>query len=457
MKCSIAHTAQGVDAKDNDTPFVLTLDIERSIFPNDELKVYYAADPGTGSWTWSECLMIEPDIAEALSYAPLPSAGNLTWTSAGTVAVVDNPVRQGTKSVGFTNSASLTGSFASLPEGVVGSWLYRTSTSSGDVDIYLYGGASLSCVAGLGRNGTFHYWNGSFQETATSWAIDTWYFVTLQFNCDTDLYDFVVYDNSYNELVAVSDISFGNASSSITSGMLYTSSAYTGTAFADDYRVRKWAGVDPSTTVGEEEANPLPVELSSFSGSVIGSTVKLIWRTETEVNNYGFDIERKEGDRSSNTQNWEKVGFVNGNGNSNSPKNYLFEDKTVTTGKYSYRLKQIDNDGEFEYSKTIEIEFGVPGTYELSQNNPNPFNPTTRIVYQIPEKGNVTLKVFSSLGEEVAVLVNEEKPAGEYVVEFSAIGGSAFGGNAYTLTSGVYFYRLKAGSFVETKKMILLR
>ena len=92
--------------------------------------------------------------------------------------------------------------------------------------------------------------------------------------------------------------------------------------------------------------------------------------------------------------------------------------------------------------------------YELSQNNPNPFNPTTRIVYQIPEKGNVTLKVFSSLGEEVAVLVNEEKPAGEYVVEFSAIGGSAFGGNAYTLTSGAYFYRLQVQA---DRKMILLK
>ena len=88
----IAHTPQGVDAKDNDTPYILTSDIERSIFPNDELRVYYAGDPGSGNWF--ECLLIEPDIAEALSDAPLPSAtGNLTWTPSGTVAVVNSPVR----------------------------------------------------------------------------------------------------------------------------------------------------------------------------------------------------------------------------------------------------------------------------------------------------------------------------------------------------------------------------
>ena len=143
----------------------------------------------------------------------------------------------------------------------------------------------------------------------------------------------------------------------------------------------------------------------------------------------------------------EKIGFVNGNGNSNSPKDYLFEDKTVTAGKYSYRLKQIDNDGEFEYSKAIEIEFGVTGTYELSKNNPNPFNQTTRIVYQLPEKGNVTLKVFDMLGKEIATLVEDYRDEGRYEVEF----------NASEFSSGAYFYRIQAGSFVETKKMILMK
>jgi len=221
-----------------------------------------------------------------------------------------------------------------------------------------------------------------------------------------------------------------------------------GNQFVVDWtRVRKWAGVDPSTLVGVEEDNPLPVELSSFSASVIGSSVKLSWRTETEVNNYGFDIERKDGGRSSNTLNWEKIGFVNGNGNSNSPKNYVFEDKNVNTGKYSYRLKQIDNDGQFEYSKTIEIDFGAPRKFELNQNYPNPFNPSTRIKYSIPEESLISIKIYNTLGEEIAELVTESKSAGNYEVEF----------NAEDFSSGVYIYQMKAGDFIDTKKMILLR
>jgi hypothetical protein len=165
---------------------------------------------------------------------------------------------------------------------------------------------------------------------------------------------------------------------------------------------------------------------------------------------------------------WEKIGFVNGNGNSNSPKSYSFTDANVLSGKYSYRLKQIDNDGQFEYSKTIEVDLGAPTKFELSQNYPNPFNPVTKIKYTIPnvtlsmssraesrdEGSLVVLKVYDVLGNEVTTLVNEEKPAGVYEVEFSSVG----------LASGIYFYRiaiqsdkLQSGSFVETKKMIIMK
>jgi hypothetical protein len=99
----------------------------------------------------------------------------------------------------------------------------------------------------------------------------------------------------------------------------------------------------------------------------------------------------------------------------------------------------------------------IASDFKLEQNYPNPFNPRTVISYRLPVTSHVTLKVYDILGNEIATLVNEEKPAGEYEVEFSAIGGSGFGGNAYNLPSGVYFYLLKAGSFVETKKMLLLK
>ena len=117
---------------------------------------------------------------------------------------------------------------------------------------------------------------------------------------------------------------------------------------------------------------------------------------------------------------WIKIGFVNGNGNSNSPKNYFFVDDKVNSGKYSYRLKQIDNDGQFEYSKTIEVDLGTPDKFELSQNYPNPFNPTTKINWQFPVSSWQTLKVYNLLGKEVVTLVNENREAGTYEIDFNA-------------------------------------
>ncbi len=197
-------------------------------------------------------------------------------------------------------------------------------------------------------------------------------------------------------------------------------------------------------TLGDQSA--LPVELSSFSASILGSSVKLSWQTATEVNNYGFEVERASLSASP-LRVWEKIGFVNGNGNSNSPKNYYYEDKNVTAGKYSYRLKQIDNDGQFEYSKAIEVDLGAPKKFELSQNYPNPFNPTTTIKFSLPEAGNVKLTLFNILGQEVKTLVNESKESGVHIINF----------DASDLNSGIYIYKIETGSFTQTRKMTLVK
>jgi uncharacterized delta-60 repeat protein len=199
--------------------------------------------------------------------------------------------------------------------------------------------------------------------------------------------------------------------------------------------------------------NPAPVELSSFTANVNGNEVELHWQTATEVNNYGFDIQRKALDNQS--IEWETIGFVEGAGNSNSPKSYSFTDNINTSGKYSYRLKQIDLDGTTEYSQTVEVEIGAPTKFELMQNYPNPFNPTTTISYSTPVTpeagmqavGNVVLTVYNTLGQKIATLVNKEQLPGNYSVQF----------NADNLPSGIYFYTLRAGDFVSTKKMIFLK
>ena len=201
-------------------------------------------------------------------------------------------------------------------------------------------------------------------------------------------------------------------------------------------------------------SNVLPVELSSFSAVIVNEGIKLNWVTETEVNNYGFEIEKTspfpppyQGGGGEAGGDWEMIGFVEGHGNSNSPKEYSFIDKNVTGGKYSYRLKQIDNDGKFEYSKVIEIDVGTPLQYELSQNYPNPFNPSTIIKFSIPEMGNVKLMVYNILGEVIATLINEVKEAGVHTINYFAP----------DVTSGIYFYKIEIYNFVAVKKMQLVK
>jgi Subtilase family/Secretion system C-terminal sorting domain len=193
----------------------------------------------------------------------------------------------------------------------------------------------------------------------------------------------------------------------------------------------------------------LPVELTSFSVLIKEDNTVLEWETATEVNNYGFEIERKPvKDISSNQiNNWGKIGFVSGYGNSNSPKLYSFKDKELYGGnKFAYRLKQIDIDGKFEYSDVIEVNI-QPENIVLNSNYPNPFNPTTKISFSLPQSAEISLKVYNVLGREVKNLVNEVKEAGVYSAEF----------DASNLSSGVYYYTLSSGDFTQTKKMILVK
>lgn len=191
----------------------------------------------------------------------------------------------------------------------------------------------------------------------------------------------------------------------------------------------------------------LPVELSSFTASVINNFVSLIWTTKTEENNFGFEIERMSNVKGQTSNEWEKIGFVSGSGNSNSPKSYTYEDKTVSSGIYSYRLKQIDIDGQYSYSKIVEVDLTIPNKFSLEQNYPNPFNPTTKISWQSPVSSWQTLKVYDVLGNEAATLVNEYRDAGSYEIEF----------DASSLPSGVYFYKLQSGDFIQTRKMTLIK
>ncbi|MBP6672326.1 MAG: T9SS type A sorting domain-containing protein [Bacteroidetes bacterium] len=209
-------------------------------------------------------------------------------------------------------------------------------------------------------------------------------------------------------------------------------------------------------------AGALPVELSLFTAAVSNTTVVLRWTTATEVNNHGFEVERKNvsgfmsqasSDHASNLKletsnpDWIRISFVEGAGNSNISHEYSYLDRSVPAGTYAYRLKQIDRDGKFSYSQEVEAVISAPTIFALEQNYPNPFNPLTVIGYQIPMNGFVTLKVYDALGREVTTLVNEVMEAGSYSSRFD---GSSF-------SSGVYFYTLRAGSFSASKRFSLIK
>jgi len=210
-------------------------------------------------------------------------------------------------------------------------------------------------------------------------------------------------------------------------------------------------GKDPRYGAGRIDAyeayllalSMIPVELTSFTASATENSVTLNWSTATETNNSGFSIERK----TPMDEIWREVGFVPGFGTTTETMNYTFTDEKLSMGLYSYRLKQVDFDGTFEYTNSVEAEVYSPFEFKLAQNYPNPFNPSTKISFSIPAPEFVTLKVYDILGTEVATLINERKEPGVYTINF----------NASQLASGMYLYRLQAGSYIETRKMVLMR
>ena len=197
---------------------------------------------------------------------------------------------------------------------------------------------------------------------------------------------------------------------------------------------------------------PLNIELSLFNAIAIGSDVELHWRTETEINNFGFEIEcRVVGNL---TQEWKTVGFVQGSGTSNSRQDYAYKDRALSFGRYAYRIKQIDNDGYFKYYGNVEVDVLSPRSFLLEQNYPNPFNPSTILIYNLPVRSQVRLTVYNLIGQIITRLVDQEQETGYHQQAW----------NAGNLSAGIYIYRLEAVSLTEpaqhidfVRKMILMK
>jgi len=200
------------------------------------------------------------------------------------------------------------------------------------------------------------------------------------------------------------------------------------------------------STIMKTDAVFVPVELVSFTANWVKDHVELEWTTATESNNYGFEIQQKYSENNS----WQKIGFVEGHGTSTEMHYYSFKYTPQSGGKYSYRLKQVDSDGTFKLSAVRDV--WIPSKFALHQNHPNPFNPETKIGFELPISAHVTLDIYNMLGQKIATLIDEKRPAGLQNITWN--GKDDMGQN---VGSGVYFYHIKTGDFEATRKLVLLR
>ena len=356
----------------------------------------------------------------------------------------------------YTENFDTDGNWSS-PGGNLGSYTAQTYTNN-DVDP---SGDSFSTNDGLRENQYTHSSGYAFRLDDADADGDDNYFM---YECSETVTEFSVYaarwDNSpspsvtveYSEDSGANWTSLGTISGNDFSGdKTYKQFTYSSLNISPasgktlQIRFRTTAGErmlydDFSVTYG----GTTPVELKSFTATVKGNKVELNWATATEVNNYGFQVERK---KMQGESDWKEIGFVQGHGNSNSVKYYSYIDNPFEKGSYSYRLKQIDLDGAFKYSDIVSVDLGSITKFALKQNYPNPFNPTTEISFDVPKESNVKLSVYNALGQKVADLLNEKLSAGTHRVRFD-------GSN---LTSGIYFYKMQSAGFTSIKKMILMK
>jgi hypothetical protein len=199
-------------------------------------------------------------------------------------------------------------------------------------------------------------------------------------------------------------------------------------------------GALQTLSITSVDCSTLPVSLLNLSATPKDNSIVLTWSTASEINNKGFEVQRR-----TDSGDWSVLGFVNGAGNSTNTHNYNFSDDKLSSGKYYYRLKQIDIDGRFEFSPVVSAVIGGSQKFSLEQNYPNPFRGETIVRFTLPEKANVKLSVFDMHGRLVRNLVSGSKDKGTHAITV----------NSSTLTSGLYYYKLETDNFSAVKKMTI--
>lgn len=449
------------------------------LLANNEIRIFGSAN---GGFTWPGSLFLSSTGAGVRG--SMSATGDTLLINYYGVLIQPDTSTSAIRSVRYRESApgtiAIAGSF-STPIASAGTQRKQMMAASGNGEVWLVytlgpdGARAIYGMKSIDKGTTY----GAPQLISLSPATDNYYFDiryisnigngnsgfaliyysdSLQTGSPTNNSDKLMfctapYGGSFNSPIQISDVP------PVFSDRMYIPKLVP-MPFSNNDLGALWVGEDASVRklCWDRLLATVPVELTSFTAEVHGKIVNLLWTTSTEINNKGFAIEKN------TSGTWQQIGFVNGIGSSTLLHNYYYSDdiSDVNATSVKYRLKQIDFDGTFEYSPVVEVSLSVPSSYSLEQNYPNPFNPITKIRYSISSNvknqiSKVVLKVYDLIGNEVAVLVNEEQQAGHYEVEFSAQGGSAFGVDGSNISSGVYFYKLQAGEFIQTKKMILLR
>jgi hypothetical protein len=295
---------------------------------------------------------------------------------------------------------------------------------------------------------TLGIYTGQFQQGGD---IDLWYLapgskgdiiLDIQFFASPEIIVAQIHSNTggYNLFgIDPNAVIVGTATPGTPANATLDSTLYYTIFVADEF-----INIDSTYILTLSGSGALPVELTSFSGTALNGGIMLNWKTATELNNYGFEVQRRD---LNSSEEWMNIGFIQGYGNSSTYKEYSYFDKNPPQGKLNYRLKQIDNDGSFEYSKVINVLTHVPKSFQLFQNFPNPFNPSTEISYSLKQEGFITIKIYDVLGNDLLTLVNEQKTAGVHSINF----------DANNFSSGIYFYEITAEAFSDRKKMLLIK
>lgn len=369
--------------------------------------------------------------------------GGTNWTSIDVSAITGNKLF-GISFIHSTNGTAVGEGGKILKTTNGGSnWTEQTSGTANTLTSVSFTDANNGTAVGL---------SGTILKTTnggTNWSLQT---IGSQ-----DLYGVSFTDANNGTAVGLNGtiLRTTNGGTNWTTQTTGTSNHFYGVSFTD---ANTGTTVSGSGTIFRTTNGALPVELTSFLASMHGSAVSLLWQTQSEMNNYGFEVERKSMSNEQSTppkgaapsaqiNSWTRVGFVEGAGTTNSPREYGFTDRNLTPGKYSYRLKQMDRDGAFKYSQEVSISISAPTVFALYQNYPNPFNPSTHIQFSISNLQFVQLKICDVLGRDVAVLVNEQKGLGTYTIEWNASG----------VSSGIYFAKLQSNGEQLMKKLLLVK